>query len=507
MFEHSLNFKKARVFLDLVMIMTTVSPQTRILSLTGHSYESLLHLMIALVSSFMVVFLPSPSLLFSFVLIGLLALCVVWEKSAQGFLYLFCLSVLVVPPFYPSALGGGLPVYLSNFLFLSLVLALVVRQEIQRLKWDSIGEAGLLFLMATAVSLPFAYWLSGPWLGLQSSLRFLLIVQPFFIYFWIRNTSLIREEAHFSAFVQFLLAVGALTATYGIVDFYVPLSIPHPFAEQFISLHGEKIRRAQGMFYEASSFGNICAFFLSLSLINRHSLSKGASMISRAWPYLLIGIFSTALFLSYSRGSWMNVLVTVGVFLMFQQKRRLRFATRVILLIGSFVFLIYLVSPEIVLNFFQWRLGTLLELWSDPNFATSGRWETWMKLLGFFADHPWFLLFGIGYKTLPHTNLFGTTLIPDNGFLSLAFETGILGLVAFLILSLTVLRSLHKTSQQQNSTIRTYSAFLFAFWCGQMVQMLTGDIFTYWRNLVIYFLFMGAVQKVGRLSPSSLDKQ
>ena len=130
-----------------------------------------------------------------------------------------------------------------------------------------------------------------------------------------------------------------------------------------------------------------------------------------------------------------------------------------------------------------------------------------MKLLGFFADHPWFLLFGIGYKTLPHTNLFGTTLIPDNGFLSLAFETGILGLVAFLILSITVLRSLHRTSQQQNSTIRTYSAFLFAFWCGQMVQMLTGDIFTYWRNLVIYFLFMGAVQKVGRLSPSSLDKQ
>ena len=118
-------------------------------------------------------------------------------------------------------------------------------------------------------------------------------------------------------------------------------------------------------------------------------------MVGQTWLYLIIGIFSTALFLSYSRGSWLNVLVTTTVFLMFQQKR-LRFATQGILLIGSFVFLLYLVSPEIVLNFFRWRLGNLSELWHDPNFASSGRWETWLKLFGFFAGHPWLLLFGIG---------------------------------------------------------------------------------------------------------------
>src|SRR5439155_8284190 len=166
-----------------------------------------------------------------------------------------------------------------------------------------------------------------------------------------------------------------------------------------------------------------------------------------------------------------------------------------------FGFLFYMVSPEVVLNFFQWRLGNLLNLVSDPNFATSGRWETWMKLFGFFADHPWLLFFGVGYKTLPHTNLFGTPLIADNGFLSLAFETGILGLIAFISLNIAIFRSLHKTSQHQNSTIHLYSTFLFAFWCGEMVQMLTGDIFTYWRNLIIYFLFMGAVQRVSRSSP------
>ncbi|PYV40799.1 MAG: hypothetical protein DMG06_19140 [Acidobacteria bacterium] len=484
--------------------MTNLSSRIRIQSLTDHSYESLLYLIITLVSSFLVVVLPFPYLLPSLALIGLLALGVVLEKSAQSFLYLFCLTVLVVPPFYPVALGGALPVYASNVLFLILALVLFVRQEIQRLKWDSIGEAGLLFLMAIAVSLPLAYWFSGPWLGLQSSLRFLLILQPFFIYVWIHHTNFLREEAHLSAFVHVLLAVGALAATYGIIDFYFPIPFPHPFAEQFTYLQGEKIRRAQGIFYEASSFGNLCAFFLSLSLIKLFFLAKGVSMVRQTWLYLIIGIFSTALFLSYSRGSWLNVLVTATVFLMFQQKR-LRFATQGILLIGSFVFLLYLVSPEIVLNFFRWRLGNLSELWHDPNFASSGRWETWLKLFGFFAGHPWLLLFGIGYKTLPHTNLFGTPLIADNGFLSLAFETGIFGLFAFVGLNIAIFRSLHQTSRQQNSTVRTYSAFLFAFWCGQIVQTLTGDIFTYWRNLIIYFLFMGAVLKVSRLSLTSSE--
>jgi O-antigen ligase len=483
--------------------MTTVSPQTTICSLTGHSYKPLLHLIIGLVSSLLVVFLPSPYLLASLALVGLWVLYAVWEKSPKRVLYLFCLAVLVVPPFYPSAFGGEFPVYVSNFLFLSLVLLLVLRGETYRLlKWDSIGEAGLRFLMALAVSLPFAYWFSGPSPGLQSSLRFLLLLQPFFIYVWICHADFMREEAHLSAFVQVLLALGALGAIYGIIDFYAPIPIPHPFAEQFIYLHGAKIRRAQGIFYEASSFGNVCAFFLVLSLITRHSISGSVAIISRIWLYLIIGIFSTALFLSYSRGSWMNVLVTVTVFLMFQQKLRLRFATLVILLIGIFVFLVYLVSPEIALNFFQFRLGTLLNLMTDPNFATSGRWEAWMKLFGFFADHPWLLLFGVGYKTLPHTNLFGTTLIADNGFLSLAFETGILGLVAFLSLNIAIFRTLHRASQHGNSTIHLYSTFLFAFWCGEMVQMLTGDIFTYWRNLIIYFLFMGAVQRVSRSSPT-----
>jgi len=33
-----------------------------------------------------------------------------------------------------------------------------------------------------------------------------------------------------------------------------------------------------------------------------------------------------------------------------------------------------------------------------------------------------------------------------------------------------------------------------AFWCGELVQMVTGDLFTYWRNLVVFFAALALVQ-------------
>jgi hypothetical protein len=35
----------------------------------------------------------------------------------------------------------------------------------------------------------------------------------------------------------------------------------------------------------------------------------------------------------------------------------------------------------------------------------------------YFAVHPWLLIFGVGYKTIPYTTLFGRDIIADNGYL------------------------------------------------------------------------------------------
>jgi O-antigen ligase len=204
---------------------------------------------------------------------------------------------------------------------------------------------------------------------------------------------------------------------------------------------------------------------------------------------LMAGVFTVALFLSYSRGSWANGIVTLGVFLLLQRRFKLRLLISAILVSGVFLFLIYEWSPDLLTHSFEHRLGPLLEFWSNPNEATSGRWETWKTMFVFFGEYPWLLLFGIGYKSVSGTSLFGSSLIVDNGYLSLLFETGILGLTSLLWLFGVLLHGLFQASQTLSRMRRHYAAFLLAFWCGQMVQMLTGDILTYWRNLVVYFAF------------------
>jgi hypothetical protein len=458
-------------------------------------YEYLLFILAGLMTSLVVVRLESSLLLLLLVSGVLLAGYTLSTACLGTWPYLFVAAALIVPPLYPSLLGGETPVYVANLLLVAGCFVVLSRQAEPRTGWDSIGKAIAGFLLALAVSIPFSFWLSGTSEGVGSCLRFFLLLHPFLIYYWLRAFRPVRHEESLILAGRFLLGLGVVAAIYGIVDFYFPIPIPHPFADQYIYLDGRMIRRAQGMLYEASSFGNISAFFLSLTLVILLSWWKKLSVAWKATLYLMAGIFTTAVFLSYSRGSWANVLVTLTVFLILQRKLRVQFAAAFLLVVAGFVFLVYQISPLVVFNFFDWRMGTLLDFWSDPNLATSGRWDNWWRLTTFFGDHPWYLFFGIGYKTLPHTHLFGRPLIADNGFLSLTFEAGVIGLAAFLWLNRAVLGSMYQASRRRGSVRAVCAAFMFAFWCGEMVQMVTGDLFTYWRNMVVFFAALAVVQE------------
>jgi hypothetical protein len=240
--------------------------------------------------------------------------------------YLFVAAALIVPPFYPSVLGGETPVYAANLLFVAGCFVALSRQAELITGWDPIGKAITAFLFALAVSIPFGFWLSGTSEGVGSCLRFLLLLHPFLIYYWLRAYRPLRSQESLILAGKVLLGLGIVAAVYGIIDFYFPIPIPHPFADQYIYLDGRMIRRAQGMLYEASSFGNLAAFFLSLTLVILLSWWKQLSVAWKATLYLTAGIFTTAVFLSYSRGSWANVLVTLTAFLMLQRKLRGQFA-------------------------------------------------------------------------------------------------------------------------------------------------------------------------------------
>src|SRR2546426_536994 len=107
-----------------------------------------------------------------------------------------------------------------------------------------------------------------------------------------------------------LFFAGVASALFACVDFYFQFPAPAGFGPQYVWLDSGIYRRAQGLFYEASTLGNFCAFFLvmvAMALLR----PKEQGFVSR--PVLLCGaaLFSAALVLSYSRASLLNVAIAV----------------------------------------------------------------------------------------------------------------------------------------------------------------------------------------------------
>jgi O-antigen ligase len=124
---------------------------------------------------------------------------------------------------------------------------------------------------------------------------------------------------------------------------------------------------------------------------------------------------------------------------------------------------------------------------SETEGVLSGRVGSWRAVLAFLAEHPWHAILGVGYKTLPYSDYLGRTVITDNMYLSLLAETGIVGLGAMLWLSLEILRAARRAARSADSRRSFFGTWIFAFWAGQMVQMFSGDLLTYWRVMPLYF--------------------
>ena len=151
------------------------------------------------------------------------------------------------------------------------------------------------------------------------------------------------------------------------------------------------------------------------------------------------------------------------------------------------MFALRAIYPAFVEAYWSRLQVTVEYFFSETEGLLSGRVANWRAVFAFLADHPWHALFGIGYKTLPYSEYLGRTVITDNMYLSLLAETGIVGLGAMLWLSVAILRAAMRAARSSDAGRSFFGRWILAFWVGQMVQMLSGDLLTYWRVLPVYF--------------------
>jgi O-antigen ligase len=364
-----------------------------------------------------------------------------------------------------------------------------------RLAPSPVNGALSLLLLVLVSSIAAAAIYSGVEVAAGSLVRVMLFGITVYVFFYTASGP--AQALNASNGIRRLYWIGVLSALFATVDFYFQFPAPAGYGPQFVWLDSGVYRRAQGVFYEAGTLGNLCAFFLIMiavalsqpwtrTLISRKALAAGGC------------IFFAALVLSYSRSSLLNVM-TALVVLAWLNRRRIRWARAAIgLSAGGAV--AGVLTAKLFPEFFQayWlRISASAEFFfSATEGVLSGRVATWYTLRDWILNHPWQAITGIGYKTLPYTNVVGSQLIGDNMYLTLLVETGVLGLAALLWLHAAILRSGLRAAYSDNPEKAFLGTWMVCFWSGEILQMLSVDLLTFWRVLPVYFwIFALAVRR------------
>jgi hypothetical protein len=401
--------------------------------------------------------------------------------SLQGparWLVLFFGSALLMPPL-PIAIGDSGPHPCLAFAALGLLSGFLWGGE-WRLVSTGLNAAMAVFLAILLCSVAPAALYSGVEAAAGSAVRVALFAISIYIFFYTAYGP--GRELDARRGVRFLYFAALLSALFACVDFYYQFPAPAGYGPQFVWLDSGVYRRAQGLFYEASTLGNFCAFFLTMIAV-AFTRPRDEAPVSRKWLLAGGAVFFAALVLSYSRGSLVNIAVSLAVLLWTNRQRvpklRLGFAAAAGALATWWIF------PSFAEAYWM-RLSSSAEfLFTSTNGVLSGRVTSWQTIAGWVADNPWTTLWGIGYKTLPYTNYLGSPVVADNMYLSLLVETGVGGLAALLWLNVAMLRTAARSASRS-----FFGMWMLCFWAGQAVQMASGDLLTYWRVLPVYFFVM-----------------
>jgi hypothetical protein len=353
-----------------------------------------------------------------------------------------------------------------------------------RVRISSLSAALIALFGLLLASVASAAWRSGAEVAAGSLARVALFGISVYVFCY---TSCIRDAARRPALAAlYWMAVAA--ALFACVDFYYQFPAPAGYGPQFVWLDSGVYRRAQGLFYEASTLGNFCAFFL-LMIVVAFSRPRADAPVSRKALAAGGAVFFAALVLSYSRACLVNVLVGC-VALAWLNRRRVRLGRIAIVAAvcaTAGALMVWRLFPVFAETYWL-RLSSSAEfLLTSPEGVLSGRVQSWQTLAAWIAANPWQTLLGIGYKSLPYTSYVGSPVVADNMYLSILVETGVAGLAALLWVNWAVVRAAARAARNADPRTSFLGTWMLCFWCGQIVEMFSSDLLTYWRVLPVYF--------------------
>ncbi len=413
---------------------------------------------------------------------------------APSWLAVFFVLTLLLPPL-PLAMGSSGP----HLAVLAAAAGLWIGlRRFAEWRWelDTLSFVLLALFAILLASVVQAARFSGGVTAVASIARVLLFGISPYVFLYIRQGPSLRVKATTLIRVMFWAAV--VSALYACIDFYFQFPALAPYGPQFLWLQSGVFRRAQGVFYDAGMLGNLSAFFLVM-IAAMLLLRRGDRPLPL--PALLAGgvVLASALTLSFSRSSLINLGVALVALVWLG--RRCTHLGKVLagltLVAGITAGALFFAVPLFAKIYWQRIVLSVQYFVQSPNSVLAGRLHTWALLRDFLLAHPGYALGGVGYKTLSSAGIDGKPVIADNEYLSALVETGVLGFAAVIVLNVTILVTAYRAAQSGGPRA-FFGTWIFCFWAGQSVQMLSVDLLTYWRVLPLYFCVLALATRKER---------
>ncbi|HEY3488442.1 MAG TPA: O-antigen ligase family protein [Gammaproteobacteria bacterium] len=316
------------------------------------------------------------------------------------------------------------------------------------------------------LTVPLSYWPGGSVSYLVNMFAKTLIV------FWLL-TQLVNTLPRLKFVIWSLSLIAIPLALSGVMNLIVG-----NFAQPGLALNESRI-----VGYDAPLTANPNDLALTLNLILPLSISLFLASKKpgiRALLLACICLDAIGVVATYSRGGFLTLAVTVGIYLFTLLKRR--HEQHWVLLA---LFLIVAALPFLPAGYVD-RLSTITDIESDTSGSAQARWGDTIAALGYVLFHP-IIGAGLGMNMLALNEVRGPTWTEiHNVYLQYAMDLGIPGLILFLMLLIGTIKNM-RLVQRLSTAARNWDLFYLAE--GIRVSLIAFAVAAFFHPVGYHFYF------------------
>ncbi|MBI4530365.1 MAG: O-antigen ligase family protein [Candidatus Latescibacteria bacterium] len=460
----------------------------------------ILFIVLVLVACVLAVSVTTVKTTFAIAAVLGVAVFIVSFVSTEAAIYVLIFSMLLSPEYgQRDTSGGGLTLRGDDFLLLLIGFSWFARAAIHK-------ELGLF--LKTSLNSPIRYYIlacfvSTAWAFLAGRVTmkgFFFIVkyiEYFIVYFMVVNH--IRRREQIRSYYLAALATCAIVSVIAIAQIPSGERVSAPFDEEPNTLGGYLV--------------------LMMSLVLGVLATKGFPEVPGGRLFLLglFGMMVVVITATQSRGSWMAATVMTIAFIRIFSGERVVSEKRVKLLFifGALAVFLAVFAPKKIINQVKGRFFYTFETYSDNPWvgeyqekiggvtldtSASARIRDWKTVLKDFPNHP-FLGYGVrGWAK-------GRFL--DGQYALVLIETGVFGILAFLVFLGAIFRELWRVYHQvtDDPLYRGIALGTLVGFAALIVHALTANTFMIVRIMEPFWLFTGMVVVMPRLREGQVAEE